>query len=80
MTQVFEYFKQVGGAFGPSGREDDVREVIGALALDVPAPSTAAYLLFLGGMLLASPLCLAATGKKLPAALAAFALAIILWG
>ena len=52
----------------------------GALALDVPAPSTAAYLLFLGGMLLASPLCLAATRKKLPASLAAFALAIILWG
>lgn len=51
----------------------------GALALDVPAPSTAAYLLFLGGMLLASPLCLAATRKKLPASLAAFALAIILW-
>ena len=34
MTKVFEYFKQVGGAFGPSGREDGVREVIGALAGD----------------------------------------------
>lgn len=35
MSKVFEYFKQVGGAFGPSGREDDVREVIGAMAGDL---------------------------------------------
>ena len=35
MSKVFEYFKQVGGAFGPSGREDQVREVIGAMAGDL---------------------------------------------
>ena len=35
MSKVFEYFKQVGGAFGPSGREDEVREVIGAMAGDL---------------------------------------------
>lgn len=34
MSKVFEYYTQVGGAFGPSGREDGVREVIGALAGD----------------------------------------------
>ncbi|MBS5164191.1 MAG: M20/M25/M40 family metallo-hydrolase [Butyricicoccus pullicaecorum] len=34
MSKVFEYYSKVGGAFGPSGREDDVREVIGALAAD----------------------------------------------
>ena len=34
MSKVFEYYIQVGGAFGPSGREDGVREVIGALAGD----------------------------------------------
>lgn len=34
MSKIFEYYEQVGGAFGPSGREDDVREVIGAMAGD----------------------------------------------
>ena len=34
MSKVFEYYSKVGGAFGPSGREDCVREVIGALAAD----------------------------------------------
>lgn len=34
MSKVFEYYSKVGGAFGPSGREDDVREVIGAFAAD----------------------------------------------
>ncbi len=34
MSKVFEYYSKVGGAFGPSGREDRVREVIGALAAD----------------------------------------------
>ena len=34
MSKIFEYFEQVGGAFGPSGREDDVREIIGAMAGD----------------------------------------------
>ncbi|MGE4548495.1 MAG: M42 family metallopeptidase [Intestinibacillus sp.] len=32
MSKVFEYFEKVGGAFGPSGRENGVREVIAALA------------------------------------------------
>lgn len=32
MSKVFDYFEKVGGAFGPSGREDEVREVIAALA------------------------------------------------
>ncbi|MGI6181824.1 MAG: M42 family metallopeptidase [Agathobaculum sp.] len=34
MSKVFDLYKQVGGAFGPSGREDDVREMIAALAGD----------------------------------------------
>lgn len=34
MSKVFELYQQVGGAFGPSGREDEVREVIAALAGD----------------------------------------------
>ncbi len=34
MSKVFDLYKQVGGAFGPSGREDDVREKIAALAGD----------------------------------------------
>lgn len=32
MSKVFEYFEAVGGAFGPSGREQGVREVIEKLA------------------------------------------------
>lgn len=34
MSQVFDLYRQVGGAFGPSGREEQVREVIAALAGD----------------------------------------------
>ena len=34
MSKIFEYFEQIGGAFGPSGREDGVREIIGAMAGD----------------------------------------------
>ena len=32
MSKVFEYYEKVGGAFGPSGREEAVRQVIAALA------------------------------------------------
>lgn len=32
MSKIFEYYQQVASAFGPSGREDAVREVIGAMA------------------------------------------------
>lgn len=32
MSKVFEYYEKVGGAFGPSGREDAVREALRALA------------------------------------------------
>lgn len=32
MSKVFEYYEKVGDAFGPSGRENEVREVIAALA------------------------------------------------
>ena len=32
MSKVFELWNEVGGAFGPSGREDDVREAIAAIA------------------------------------------------
>lgn len=34
MSKIYEYYTQVGGAFGPSGREDAVREVIGGLAAE----------------------------------------------
>lgn len=34
MSRVFELFEQVGSAFGPSGREDGVRETLAALAAD----------------------------------------------
>lgn len=34
MSKVFELYQQVGGAFGPSGREEDVRETIAALAAE----------------------------------------------
>lgn len=34
MSKVFELYRQVGGAFGPSGREEGVRETIAALAAD----------------------------------------------
>ncbi len=32
MSKIFEYFNEIGSAFGPSGREDEVRAVIGAMA------------------------------------------------
>ena len=32
MSKVFEYFDKVGGAFGPSGREEQVRELLASLA------------------------------------------------
>lgn len=32
MSKVFAYFEEIGGAFGPSGREDAVREAIAAHA------------------------------------------------
>lgn len=32
MSKVFDLWCEVGGAFGPSGREDDVREAIAAIA------------------------------------------------
>ncbi len=32
MSKVFEYYRQLAGAFGPSGREDAVRERIGGIA------------------------------------------------
>lgn len=32
MSKVFDLWNEVGGAFGPSGREDDVREAIAAIA------------------------------------------------
>ena len=28
MSKIFEYYQKIGGAFGPSGREDEVREAI----------------------------------------------------
>ena len=34
MSKIFEYFEQIGAAFGPSGREDGVRAIIGAMAGD----------------------------------------------
>ena len=32
MSKVFDLWKEVGGAFGPSGREDAVRETIAGIA------------------------------------------------
>ena len=32
MSKVFDLWNAVGGAFGPSGREDDAREAIAAIA------------------------------------------------
>lgn len=32
MSKVFDLYKEIGGAFGPSGREDAVREAIAAVA------------------------------------------------
>ena len=32
MSKVFDLWNEVGGAFGPSGREDEVREAIAAIA------------------------------------------------
>lgn len=32
MSKVFEYYRQLAGAFGPSGREDAIREQLGAMA------------------------------------------------
>ena len=34
MSKIFDLYQQVGGAFGPSGREQQVRETIAALAAD----------------------------------------------
>ena len=34
MSKVFDLWKEIGGAFGPSGREDAVREAIAAAAGD----------------------------------------------
>ena len=34
MSKVFEYYQRLAGAFGPSGREDAVREVIGGMAAE----------------------------------------------
>lgn len=34
MSKVYSYYQKVAGAFGPSGREDEVREVIASLAAD----------------------------------------------
>lgn len=34
MSEAFELFETLGGAFGPSGREEDVREVIAAYAAE----------------------------------------------
>ena len=32
MSKVFDLWNEVGGAFGPSGREDAVRETIAGIA------------------------------------------------
>ena len=34
MSKIFDLYQQVGGAFGPSGREQEVRETLAALAAD----------------------------------------------
>lgn len=34
MSKIFDLYQKVGGAFGPSGREQEVRETIAALAAD----------------------------------------------
>ena len=56
-----------------------VAEAGGALALTVPAPGTAGYLLFLLWMLLSSPLCLAQGRRKLLLSGGAALLTALLW-
>lgn len=34
MSKVFVYYEEIGGAFGPSGREEDVRAAIAAIAAE----------------------------------------------
>lgn len=57
-----------------------VADAGGALALSVPAPTTAAYLLFLLAMLLFSPLCLARPRFRALLAGGALLLSAALWG
>lgn len=56
-----------------------VAEAGGALALTVPAPGTAGYLLFLLWMLLSSPLCLAQGRRKMLLSGGAALLTALLW-